>query len=105
MGARSALLKAHGDDFAWSLLDAAPDAVVIVGDGRDRVRETTTRRVFGFEPDLLGRVVRDLLPDGMRAVHRAHRTHRPSRRCDRWAPVSSCGRVRSDALGVPVEIT
>ena len=30
MGARSSLLMAHGDGFAWSLLDAAPDATVIV---------------------------------------------------------------------------
>ena len=30
MGVRSPLLKSYGDDFAWSLLDAAPDATLIV---------------------------------------------------------------------------
>lgn len=29
MGARSHLLEPHGDDFAWSLLEAAPDAMVM----------------------------------------------------------------------------
>lgn len=76
MGARSATLKAFGDDFAWSLLDAAPDATLVVaGSGEIVFVNDHAGELFGYTlDDLLGRVVEDLLPDSMRAVHRAHRT-------------------------------
>lgn len=108
MGARSALLEAQGDDFAWSLLDAAPDAIVIVDDNgvivfaNDHAFELLGYRV----DDLLGRPVEDLLPDALHAVHRAHRTRyraAPSVRSmgaglDLWAR-------RSDGSEFPVEIS
>jgi PAS domain S-box-containing protein len=108
MGARSSLLKAFGDDFAWSLLDAAPDAVVIAsGTGEIVFVNDHAGRLFGFDlDDLLGRVVEDLLPAGMRAVHRAHRTRyraEPTVRSmgaglDLWAR-------RLDGSEFPVEIS
>ena len=75
MGARSSLLMAHGDGFAWSLLDAAPDATVIVADNGEIVYANDQAfELFGFDPaDLLGRPVEDLLPDALREAHRAHR--------------------------------
>jgi PAS domain S-box-containing protein len=102
------LLKAFGDDFAWSLLDAAPDAIVIVsGAGEIVFVNDHAGKLFGFDlDDLLGRVVADLLPEGLRAVHRAHRTRfraEPTVRSmgaglDLWAR-------RSDGSEFPVEIS
>ncbi len=76
MGARSPLLKAFGDDFAWSLLDATPDATLIVaGTGEIVFVNDHAGDLFGYPlEDLLGRVVDDLLPESLVAVHRAHRT-------------------------------
>ena len=108
MGVRSPLLKSYGDDFAWSLLDAAPDATVIVaGTGEIVFVNDHAGELFGFDlTELLGRVVDDLLPDALRAVHRAHRTRfraEPTVRAmgaglELWAR-------RSDGSEFPVEIS
>ena len=108
MGIRSPLLKSYGDDFAWSLLDATPDATVIVsGTGEIVFVNDHAGELFGFElEDLLGRVVDDLLPEALRAVHRAHRTRfrvEPTVRAmgaglELWAR-------RSDGSEFPVEIS
>ena len=76
MGVRSPLLKSYGDDFAWSLLDATPDATLIVaGSGEIVFVNDHAGELFGFDlEDLLGRAVDDLLPEALRTVHRAHRT-------------------------------
>jgi PAS domain S-box-containing protein len=75
MGVRSSLLQQFGDDFAWSLLDAAPDATMVVsGSGEIVFVNDHAGTVFGCEPEsLLGMVVEDLLPEMHRAAHRAHR--------------------------------
>ena len=108
MGARSPLLKAFGDDFSWSLLDVSPDATVIVSSTGELVFVNEhAGDLFGYEvDDLLGRAVEDLLPEGVRAVHRAHRTRyraEPTVRSmgaglELWAR-------RSDGSEVPVEIS
>lgn len=108
MGARSHLLEPHGDDFAWSLLEAAPDAMVIVADtGQIVYANEHAVRLFGFPADdLRGRPVEDLLPESMRAGHRDHRaryraepTVRPmGAGLELWAR-------RSDGVEVPVEIS
>ena len=71
MGIRSPLLKSYGDDFAWSLLDAAPDATLVVGgSGEIAFVSDHAGELFGYGlEELLGRVVDDLLPEGLRAVH------------------------------------
>lgn len=76
MGRRSPLLKSHGDDFAWSLLDAAPDATLVVSSSGEIVFvNDLTAKLFGTELDrLLGLSVEELLPESLRSVHRAHRT-------------------------------
>ena len=76
MGVRAPVLEAYGDDFAWSLLDSAPDGVVIVSAGGEVVfANDQAGQLFGCEPEaLLRRPVEDLLPEELRAVHRAHRT-------------------------------
>src|SRR4051794_39882504 len=108
MGARSSLLEAHGDDFAWSLLDAAPDAIIIVADnGEIAYANDHAFELLAFDvDDLLGRPVENLLPEPLHAVHRAHRTRY------RAAPtVRSMGAGlelwarRSDGTELPVEIS
>ena len=108
MGIRSPLLKSYGDDFAWSLLDAAPDATLVVGgSGEIAFVSDHAGELFGYGLDeLLGRVVDDLLPEGLRAVHWAHRTRfraEPTVRAmgaglELWAR-------RSDGSQFPVEIS
>jgi PAS domain S-box-containing protein len=108
MGVRSPLLKAHGDDFAWSLLDASPDATLVVaGSGEIVFVSDHAGELFGFAvDDLLGRPVEDLLPAAFAQVHRAHRTRyraRPTVRTmgaglDLWAR-------RADGSEFPVEIS
>ena len=108
MGIRSPLLKSYGDDFAWSLLDAAPDATLVVGSsGEIAFVSDHAGELFGYGlEELLGRVVDDLLPEGLRAVHRAHRTRfraEPTVRAmgaglELWAR-------RSDGSQFPVEIS
>ncbi len=108
MGVRSPLLKSYGNDFAWSLLDATPDATLIVaGTGEIVFVNDHAGELFGFElAELLGRVVDDLLPEALRAVHRAHRTRfraEPTVRAmgaglELWAR-------RSDGSEFPVEIS
>ena len=98
MGVRSPLLKSYGDDFAWSLLDAAPDAMLIVaGTGEIVFVNDDAGELFGFElDDLLGRVVDDLLPEAMRAAHRAHRTRY------RAEPTVRAMGAGLDLLGAPI---
>jgi PAS domain S-box-containing protein len=57
------------------VLDAAPDAMVIVGlDGRIARVNGQTERLFGYTRDeLLGRSVELLLPERFRAAHPGHR--------------------------------
>jgi protein-histidine pros-kinase len=58
-----------------SLLEAAPDAMVIVGrDGRIALVNSQTERLFGYRrEDLLGKPVEVLVPERYRAKHSGHR--------------------------------
>jgi PAS domain S-box-containing protein len=108
MGIRSPLLRSYGNDFAWSLLDATPDATLIIsGTGEIVFVNDHAGELFGYSlEDLLGRVVDDLLPEALRTVHRAHRTRfraEPTVRTmgaglELWAR-------RSDGSEFPVEIS
>ena len=76
MGLRSPLLHTLGDDFGWSLLDASPNATLIVaGSGEIAYVSERAAVLFGWSmEDLLGQSVEVLVPDDAMAVHRAHRT-------------------------------
>lgn len=76
MGLRSPVLEPFGDDFAWSLFDAAPDGVLVVSDAGEVVfANDQAGELFGCATsDLVGAPVDDLVPAAVRARHRAHRT-------------------------------
>ena len=65
MGVRSPLLQSFGDDFAWSLLDAAPDPTLVVsGSGEIVFVNDHAGTLFGRAPaELVGMVVEELLPE------------------------------------------
>ncbi|HWJ63090.1 MAG TPA: PAS domain S-box protein [Acidimicrobiales bacterium] len=76
MGLRSPLLEPFGDDFAWSLFDAAPDGILVIADsGEIAFANDQAGALFGCATsDLVGGLVDDLVPIEVRARHRAHRT-------------------------------
>jgi PAS domain S-box-containing protein len=58
-----------------SLLESAPDAIVIVGeDGRIVLLNAQAEKQFGYPRDeLLGQPVETLVPESLRGIHRDHR--------------------------------
>ncbi len=60
----------------YDLLEAAPDAMVIIGtDGRITLANAQTDRMFGYQrEELIGSEIEMLLPARYRADHRRHRT-------------------------------
>jgi PAS domain S-box-containing protein len=81
-GARPLTIRGHGDWYAQrgeekfrSLLEAAPDAIVIVNaDGRIVLVNSQTERLFGYERDeILDQPVEILIPSSFRAKHLHHR--------------------------------
>ena len=71
MGARSSVLTTFGDRLSWSVLDAAPDGVIIVdAAGAIVFANDQMAALIGTSADnLLGRPVEELLPDDLRAAH------------------------------------
>src|SRR5215208_1435950 len=90
------------------LLDAAPDAIVIVDmAGRIVIVNSQAERVFGYQRDeLAGQPIEILLPESLRDVHRHHRasyTAAPHTR-----PMGSgldLAARRKDGSALPVEIS
>jgi two-component system, NarL family, sensor histidine kinase DevS len=76
MGARSSLLDTFGDDFAWSLLEAAPDGIILVDRGGIVVFVSSQAAALfqASAQDLLGHTVEELVPDDVRSTHRALRS-------------------------------
>jgi PAS domain S-box-containing protein len=110
MGARSPLLLAHGDDFAWSFIDAVPDATLIVaGTGQIVFANDHACELFGYPAeDLLGRVVEDLLPAAVAQIHRAHRTRfqaRPTVRAMAAGLEVSARRADGSELAVEISLS
>ncbi len=106
MGSRVAFLDRYGDEFVRSILDALPDAVIVVAaTGEIVFANGQAGAVFGSVDALVGGSVDDLLPSGLQAMHRANRTRyraqgavRPmGAGLDLWAR-------RLDGASFPVEI-
>jgi protein-histidine pros-kinase len=74
-GARTEATQRASEELFRGLLEAAPDAMVIVGaDGRIALINRQTERLFGYQRDeLLGEWVERLVPERFHDAHRRHR--------------------------------
>ena len=91
-----------------SLLESAPDAIVIVDlSGRIVIVNAQTEKVFGFQrEELLGQFVDVLVPKRLRAQHKVHResySHGPKPR--NMGPGLDLYGLRRDGSEFPVEIS
>ena len=108
MGGRTALLDGHGDEFAWSLFDAAPDAILVVaGNGEIAFVNDPATVLFDCRPnDLLGSSIEMLVPAESRSAHVAQRQgyleHPRTRAMGSGLQLSA---VRPDGTRFPAEIS
>lgn len=76
MSSESAISNATSQAWLAAILEATPDAIVVVAshDGQIVTVNAQAERLFGYERDeLIGQSVDLLLPQGTRAEHRQHR--------------------------------
>jgi PAS domain S-box-containing protein len=96
------------DELVWGLFDAAPDGIVMIDEsGRIVLVNRQVEDLFGYDrSELLGRTVEELLPEGLRQVHKAHRTRYRAEPRTRamGSDLMLLGR-RKDGAEFPVEIS
>ena len=91
-----------------SLLEFAPDAIVVIGgDGRIRLANTQAEAMFGYaRGELLGQPVEVLLPESLKSIHSEHRRHYSAQLRTRPMGVGlDLAARRKDGTEVPVEIS
>ncbi len=101
------------DDLVRSVIDAAPDAIVVTDHtGQIVLANRRAHELFGYDPaggpdaTLVGRGVDDLLPESLRAAHAQHReryAERPRAR-QMGSGLELLGR-RADGTDLPVEVS
>jgi len=107
-GARPLTDVEFDDALVWSLVEAAPDGIVITDDaGKILLVNQRTEDLFGYDRgDLLGKPVEVLLPERARSIHRAHRTrYRAEPRVRAMGSGLDLRARRSDGGEFPVEIS
>lgn len=96
------------DRYLRPILDAAPDALVVIdADGRIVDANAQTERLFGYSrQELTGRPIEILIPERLRGAHREHRAAYLGRPRSRPMGMGLClnGR-RKDASEFPAEIS
>jgi PAS domain S-box-containing protein len=100
--------RMSGADEYRQLLDAAPDAMIVVSaEGKITFANTETGRLFGYENhELLGRTLDVLIPERYRAAHGGHLARffaSPTRR-PMGSGLELFGR-RKDGRDVPIEVS
>ena len=96
------------DDVAWTIVEAAPDAIVVVDEeGIVVLANAAAAAQFGYErDDLIGRSVHTLLPERFRAAHMDHHArYRDSPRTRPMGMGMSLLGCRKDETEFPVEIS
>ena len=75
-GARGRVGEPLDDATVWALVDAAPDGLVMADEqGLVLLVNRKVEELFGYDrAELVGQPVEMLIPDRLRAAHRAHRT-------------------------------
>src|ERR1019366_1883880 len=92
----------------WQVLDAAPDAMLVVdGEGRIEFANAQTEAVFGYpRAELIGQPLDRLIPDRFRSTHPDHirrfRAHPQTR--SMGSGLELYGRHR-DGTDIPVEVS
>jgi two-component system sensor histidine kinase DevS len=100
-------LEAPGDSFPWSMVEAAPYAILVSAAGGEvTYANDHAAELFGYPLDtLVGLRVEDLLPDGQRSVHVAHRTrYRADPVARAMAPAREVWAKPASGSLVPVEV-
>lgn len=96
------------DSFFRTLLDAAPDAMIVVGaDGRIAIVNTEAEKMFGYPRErMLGERIEMLLPDRYRTRHVQHRArYADAPRVRAMGTGMELAGLRSDGTEFPVEIS
>ena len=99
---------AGGDPTAWAMIEASPDALVMVDErGVIELINAQTEKLFGYDRgELLGREVELLVPQSLRSGHRAHRTrYRVAPETRAMGSGLDLVAVRSDGTEFPVEVS
>lgn len=99
---------APAGDLARSIVELAPDGILVVdGEGTVSYANPGAADIFGYDrPQLVGMAVDDLVPEGLRRVHRTHRSgyaETPKPRA--MGPGLDTVARRADGSDVPVEIS
>ena len=101
-------VPALDDALAWGLVEAAPDALILVDEsGEILLVNRQTQDIFQYDrAELVGRPIEELLPERFRSVHRAHRTrYRAAPDCPGDGGGAGLVRAAADGSEFPVEIS
>ncbi len=99
---------AFGNDFAWVIVELAPDGILVTNDaGRIMMANGHIGALFGYDHDaLVGVQVERLLPPPLRHVHEAHRAAYANaprlRSMGSGLELSGC---RADGSEFPIEVS